>query len=317
MAEMRFVLYDINENPIVAENVISFEWSRDISAPCDALRLRFYADKALPEINRAEAYAGNKKIFSGYCDTQRESRDADGFSIFLYARSSACLLLDSEAEPFTYTNPSAHALYLLNAHPLGFTSCLPALCCESDYIVSKGTSCYGAVNSFVYALTSKNIAVSPDDVLYLPSGGDEVTISENDILSEKRVLNRGKVITAVDYKAEGDTAYSHHLKSQSLEAIGCRRTRKLNLTALPEWQRSCTLLGSMKNAAADYYTIELTLAGCIGAELYDTVRYKSELFGDISGYYISSFCVVCDAKGERTQFVINRPIDLKEITYVA
>ena len=317
MAEMTFCLYDLEENEIRGAEIASYEWSREEKAPCDSLMLRFFYDSILPEINRVEAFIGTKKVFGGFCDTQRESVTAEGNSAFIYARSSAALLVDNEAVPTTYTNPSAHTLFLLNAGKLGFTCLLPQYSCKGDYIVKKGSSVYGAVNGFVSAFSGRNVAVNPQNALYLPEGGGLLTLEDSAVISEKRVINRGAVLSAIDFKAEGDSGYYHHRMSRCFDEKKIVRSGKVNLSSLPDWQQSASLSGRLKAAAKAYQTIELTVAGSYSPELYDSIRYESRVDENINTYRISAFTVICDGNGERTVMTLEKQIDLKEVTYVA
>lgn len=317
MAVLRFLLYDLDEKSFEVGSVLSYEISRDASAACDGLRLTFTFDFSLGEINRVEVYDENEIIFSGYCDTQRDSVSSDGYECFIYARSSACILVDNEAKPFTYNRPSARSLFVKNAKDFGFSYCLPEIYCDSDYQVSKGSSCFAAINSFVYGITGSNMMVNEKNELVMPDRSGSISLENFSIISERRVINRGNAVTEVDYKAYSDNDYAHHIKSRFFEDRKINRTVKLNISSLPEWQRDYTLMNTLKSAAASYNTIELLLGSCENLPLYGNVAYKSSFMGLIESYYISSVCIISDKNGERTRLTLSKNIDLKEITYVA
>lgn len=107
MAELSFVCYTPQNEKISVDGVVSYELSKTAQAPADGLRLTFLSDKKLPCINRVLAYDGDELIFNGIADTQRQSVTSTGISCFVYARSTACILLDNEAKPYTYDSPSA------------------------------------------------------------------------------------------------------------------------------------------------------------------------------------------------------------------
>jgi hypothetical protein len=317
VAVLKFLLYDLEENEFEVDDIISYEISKDIDAVCDGVRLTFVVNKTLGEINRVEIYNDGKRIFNGYADTQREYMSSDGYECFIYARSSACVLLDNTATPFTYIRPSARTLFVKNARELGYKYGLPEICCESSYQVSKGTSCFGAINNFVYGLTGKSVMINVDDELVLAQSDDEVNLNDYDIISEKRVINRGNVITAVDYKLAEESDYQHHIKSRFFEDKKISRSVKINVSSLPEWQKSYVLKNTLESAGLSYNTIELVINGCVDVSLYSNATYSSEKFGDMDGYYISSVCIINDSNGERTKLEMSKKIDLKEITYVA
>lgn len=70
----------------------------------------------------------NKLIFNGYCDCQRTTADERGFETYIYARSSACLLVDNDAFAYTYNRPSAQSLFDAYAKPFGFSYKLDDIC---------------------------------------------------------------------------------------------------------------------------------------------------------------------------------------------
>lgn len=317
MALLKFLLYDLDENAFEINNVISYELSRNIDAACDGLRLSFTADFSLDEINRVEIYNGDEKIFNGCCDTQRDSVSSQGYDCFIYARSSACILVDNEAKPFTYNCPSAKTLYIENAEEHGFIYSLPEIYCNSGYQVNKGMSCFSAINSFVYGITGKNMLINVNNEIVLPDSNSSVSPDDYHIISEKRIINRGSVISSVDYRAYNENDYSHHIKSRFFESKKINRTIKRNLLSLPEWQRDCTLMNTLRSAASSYNTIELVIDGCADLPLYADAEYKSSRLGNVENYCISSVCIIGDKNGERTRLTLSKSIDLKEITYVA
>lgn len=316
MAELKFFIYDIDNNKTELDGITSFELSKDINAACDGLRLRFVRDDSLFEIYRIEVFFNHEKIFFGYCDTQRETSSEKGFEGFIYARSSAAILVDNEAKPFAYSSPSARSLFNHNAKEFGFIFNLPNLSCACDYRVCKGTSCYGAINDFIYAMSGKNIIVNSSNELTVLNGENTVILNDYFILSEKRSINRGEAISKIDYKRESSDRYIYHIKSRFLEENKINCSRKLNLSSLPQWQRQNRLKNKLESSSASYYETEIVLNGCHNFNLYDRVQYQSKYFGSIQNCYISSVCVSFTEKGAQTILTINKSIDLKEINYV-
>lgn len=316
MAEIEFFLYDLDGVKQRVINIISYELSRDIDAACDGLRLSFCSDNTLNEIQRIEAYCSNDLIFNGLCDTQRESAGEAGVECFVYARSTACILVDNEAMPFIYNSPSTTALFKLNAEDFGFENRLDLLCCNEEYQVSKGTSCFAAINNFVNGLTGKSIIVNAKNQLILPQQDNE-TCLDGCIISEKRIINRGDALSRLDYRADNRHGYVYHMKSQFFEDKKINASRKLNLSSLPKWQRDFVALNRLKSANCSYNTIEAVLDGCRDFALYSRVSYNSEIFGKTEDYFISSCTMICDKNGERTRLVLNKNIDVREISYVA
>ncbi len=317
MAEITVQLTAIDGKMITVNNPLSLTLASETAAACDSLSLRFTAEAPLPELITATVLHAGVKIFFGYLDMQRETANGNSITADVYARSSACVLVDNEAEPFTYLSPSAEALYVLHARPFGFENRLPALYCEADYAVEKGTSCYGAVNRFVYGISGKSIRISPEGALYLPDGKGSLPLDKKDILREIRTVSRGGVCHRIDYKTEGDRQYRHHIKSRRLERLGIQSSKKLNLASLPAWQRAFTLKRQLYDAAREYRKAELLVSGAIFSELYTPVTYLSPVFGSIDGYYVDGVRITLDGNGWRTQFTLLKQQEWEEINYVA
>lgn len=316
MAILRFTAVDIDNREIDISSASSYELSREADAACDALRLCFTADKPTSELKSIRAFLDDELIFNGFVDSQVDSVSQKGFECSIYARSSASILLDNEAEPRGYSCPSTTALFIKNIGDFGFKNRLPILSTEHGYVVGKGVSCYGAINNFVRGMTGRSIAVTPDNELIVPSGDDVFRIDGLDIIGEKRTVARGRLLAEVDYKIDGDMKYSHHMKSRFLESRGISSSAKINLTTLPVWQREGTARNKIYSSAQEYYKIEITALGCVAPRLYDRASGASSL-GDMDGYYVTGLCISLDSRGERTKITLCRELELEEISYVA
>lgn len=317
MAAISFFIYDLDGVKQAVKNIISFEISQDIDAACDGLRISFVTDNLLNEVQRIEAYCDGRCIFNGYCDTQREQAYGGGFECFVYARSSACLLVDNEATPLIYNAPSTAALFAINAQEYGFENGLDMLYCEEEYQVSKGTSCFGAINDFVCGLTGRGIAVSPENRLIVAEGNSKVSLDEYSVISAKRIINRGAALSRLDYRADNEHGYVYHMKSEFIEGRSINRSRLINLVSMPKWQRDFVAINKLMSACSNYNTFEIVLDGCMAFELYSKVEYSGGELGKFDDYYISACTIISDKNGERTRLILNKDIDLKEVSYVA
>lgn len=316
MAKLSFVLRDVEGKEHTVDRIASYQLSMDCDAACHGLRLEYISDDAQSEISSIQVLNNGNRIFNGYIDTQREVFDSKGNHCFLYARSSACLLTDNEATPFTYISPNSIALFDVNALPFGFSCNLPNVYSDQEYVVSNGTSCFGAINDFVEGISGNRIIVDANDCISLLQGSRHIVLDSHDVISEKRIINRGDAIARLDYKTVSANGFDHHLKSRFFDGKGIKSSKKYNLTTLPIWQREYSLLGALKKAAKDYYKLELVLDGATNFELGDGVTYCSKYFGAIDDLKVRSICYIFDSKGERTVISLSKDIDLEEINYV-
>lgn len=317
MAELRFELTDVDDGTVDVDNILSYELSMDVDAPCHGLRLYFTHSRALAELYSIRVFTDSKCIFNGYVDTQRETVNDDGITCFVYARSSACLLVDNQAKPFNYSHPCTQALYVLNAKEYGFTNRLPNIACDGNYLVTAGKSCWAAINDFVYGMTGNGIFVTADNCIVPARQGKKSAISPHSIVSARRVINRGDVISAIDYKNGDSRDYINHYRSNFFCSRRIRCTKKQNLGAFPDWQKNYILHNQLTQAGDDYMTYQLRLAEVWQGNLWDTVELQLGYFGRTGALEVSSIRYSMDKSGISTVVTLRRTIDMEEIDYVA
>ncbi|MBE6719348.1 MAG: hypothetical protein E7571_01670 [Ruminococcaceae bacterium] len=304
------------EKAVITEPLY-FELCTDIDVPCDGLRLRFTSGEKPFEINRITVMLNGEKVFYGLCDRQEYSADEKGFNVFIYARSSAALLVDNEASPCAYCSPSVNVLYHAEAKTLGFKNRLPDLVCRHDYTVEKGTSCYASVNEFVKTLTGRNIRINCDNELVIPDGKNTVLLDGYTVLSESRRINRYKPITQIDYKINGDASFCRHIKSRTAESLNIQRRRKLNVSSLPMWQQEYALNERICDSLKGYTEVRIVLDGCNCFELYSEAVYRSSKLGSLDGYRLKKVTVIKNANGEKTALTFTKTTEAEAISYVA
>ena len=141
---MKIVLVTMLGKEIIPSGIVLAVLTQTAEVACDSLSIKIIGGKSLDEIERVYAYKNNKLIFNGYCDCQRTTADERGFETYIYARSSACLLVDNDAFAYTFNRPSAQSLFDAYAKPFGFSYKLDDICTFKKYEVSSGSSLYGA-----------------------------------------------------------------------------------------------------------------------------------------------------------------------------
>lgn len=315
MADLKFVLYDLAENEVAVGRLLSYELCRETDAPCDGLRLYFINGNILPELYRVKAYIGKRCVFNGYVDTQRETMRNNSVECFLYCRSSACLLTDSEAKPFAYISPSARALYEINIGK-NFKYNLGEVFSDKTYQVSKGTSLFGVLNGFVYSVTGDNIRITPNDEIVLLKTDKAVGLDKSKIVTLKRIINRGGAISKIDYKINNSTDYIYHRISKVMSDKKIAASKVSNISTVPDWQRETTLRSAFSTANSDYCGWKITMCGYVDVDL--TNRLISDIkdldsYGDV---VVNGVTHIFDSNGERTVIDARCVLDLEEMSYV-
>lgn len=314
---MRMVIKTADDIEYEISNITSLAFSQSADAACDSVWAYFKSETVPGEAVSVMLFDGSVLIFNGYCDCQKITEDQNGFKVYIFARSAASLLVDNQAEPYTYLSPSGKQLCLLYAEPFGITCALPEIYSTESYQVSGGTSCYGAINQFVYFCTGCSIAVTPENKLcLLEPSADIKQLNDYTVLSVKSTINRSEPISIINYKdslrADG---YGHHTRSDFAVSRQFNRCRYVNLNSLAPWQRDYTVLQKLKKSFDEYMLLELELAGYADEELLQRFSFCSRI-GDFDDYALVEKRYTCDEKGSRTRLTLRKMIDVKENTYV-
>ncbi len=315
---MRFCLYEIDEKMHAPKNIAYYEITSEVGAACDGLRLSFYDENIFGEINRVEVYDDDELIFNGFCDVQKITANKEKFKYFIYARSSASLLVDNEAYPCQYSCPSATSLCFKNAQSFGFSCELPEIYSKNNYLVSKGTSCYGAINNFVFAVYGTNIYITPNNVIKAFEESENIKhLSNYNINSYSYTINRSEPISDIDYKINSSDNYVYHFKSEFVEKKGIKRKRLLNLSSIPAWQRETTVTKRINDSILDYYSAEVVIYGKCDLKLYDRVIFDLKDFTLDKEFIVYEIVKSKDKNGEKVTVVLKKKEKGELVNYVA
>lgn len=313
---MKIFIDTVDSRGIELDNITELCITQTAGVSCDSLCVRFKSSSTVGEIVSVKAYDGRNLIFNGYCDNQRIYENEKGFETYFYARSTASVLVDNEAEPFTYNKPTARQLWFIYAKPYGFTCNLPVITTDEKYEIAKGTSCFGAIGRFVNLKTSKSIYVTPDNSIELLEASKDVkSLNDYNILSSSFVINRSEPLTKICFKRR-NSEVGYNLTTKAEASLGFNERKEyLNLSSLPQWQRENAVLQRLKGSYADYNVLEVVVAGSVTEDLYQRFSYHSKS-GDFEDYILNEKRYVFNEKGESTRLILKRKIDIKEITYV-
>lgn len=311
MVDVKFVLTTLDDEKIVVDDISSYEIRRDKDAPCDSLRLYFYPKAVLPELVSIKGFCGADMIFNGFVDVQEQKLSEENSLCYIYSRSTACLLVDNEAKPFTYYSPSAKALYINNCSHFPFECNLPNDACDTYYQVDKGTTCFDLLDQFVRSFLGEHIRVNAKNEINILKSNNILDLNSKTIISAKQSINRGSALTRVDYKNSSNSDYKYHMKSGFIEDRNINRSIIKNLSVIPDWQKEQYLLDIMKNANDEYFTYKFEILGYVNADLMDEIEYR-----DLKDVYVSSVKHLFDKNGERTIITANQKQNLKETRYV-
>lgn len=314
---MKFILEDKNENRITPEQVLSYVWSADANAACDGLRLTFLCGENMPQIYRVYVYDGEDCVFNGYADVQKVTMDASGCSCFLYARSSACLLVDNEAQPVSLVQPTSHQIFSCFAKEFGFENALPETAVDTLYLVQKGTSCFGVLHDFIQNACGSNVYVNAQNELCVYQTGSRLIVPQEQILSFSRITERGAPVSSYYYKIDSSEPYLHRLTSGYLNQAAIQRRRYVNLAAYPAGQRERLLKQKMYEKAQSYDCLEMTVQGEVTVPLFASLQSDGTQLQAYAGYLLYARELSGSSSGVQTKLNFKKKVDLQEVAHVA
>lgn len=314
---MKVFAETIDENKIEIKDINEFCLTQSLGVACDSLWIKFFDENYLGEISKIKLYVKEKLIFNGLCDCQKSSESKNGYEISIFARSTACVLVDNETMPYTYEKPSAKQLCRCAAESFGFVCALPEIYSDTSYEVTAGSSCYGAISRFVSLLTGDYIYITPDNKIKTARLSENIkNINSYDVLSAVHTIDRGEPISKIRFKkSAGEPRYNMNTEARFGNEIGIERETYINLSALPQWQRDNTVLKRLKASYENYDTLEITVFGYADEELMQRFSYEDKRTS-YKNYYLAEKKYMQSEKGEFTKLVLRKNIDIKEITYV-
>lgn len=310
-------LTTVDGKKITVDKFTELCFTQTAGVACDSLWAVFAPDSSIEEICTVRLYINYKLVFSGICDCQKISYGTNGAEAYFYARSTACILVDNEAEPYTYQHPSAKQLCFSLAEGLGFSNSLPNISSTEQYEITKGTSRYGAISQFVRLLTGRHINITPKNDIELISESNEIkNLNDYDILSFTEITNRSEPLSKIQFKQNSSQEkYNLHTKSMLCDSLGINRTKFINLNSLPKWQRDNTVLLQLKSSFEDYKTLEVSVSGYADEPLLSRFDCSTK-HQSYSDYVLTQRKFICTKSGTVTRLTLKKQLDIKEITYV-
>lgn len=313
---MRVVIENTKGKSFVLSQIRELTFIQTFGAACDAAAVSFDILDDIGEATTLRLYSADRLIFNGRCDTQQISVSGSGRRGYIYARSSASLLVDSKSQPYTFDEPTAKQLYVNYARDKGFSCELPEIICKDRYEVSLGTSCFGAINNFVSLITGNEIYVDCNDCIRLRSDSEDIKRFDGyNILSLTKIINRSEPITQINFKNRLSNEYNLHTKARLAEDMDIERVEYMNLNSLPQWQRDYTIQRRLRNSFTDYKTVRATVQGWCSEEIGQRFCCKSQA-GSFDDYVLREKKYCLNSTGEHTCLVLKKKTDMEAITYV-
>ena len=208
--------------------------SSGADTPADSLRLLLYGLYE-EEFTGVYVYSNEKLVFSAVVDEQIAKVD-DNSTTELICRSRAGVLLDNEARPRNFVNPSCEVLFRAFAQPLGFDRFEGEnKAFQGEYSVSKGVSCYEVLDTFSKSVYGKPLKVTDDAVCFgFKNEGSELYFSDDGkglpFTDFTHTRLRHRQISKIHLKLKEGEDYTAWIQDENAENIGIIRQRYMDVS---------------------------------------------------------------------------------------
>ncbi len=253
-----------------------------------------------------------EEVFSGLVDEQNVTVGKRA-TTELVARSFGALLIDNEAKPQSFQNPDMKLIFERYIKPFGIDEfCGENRAYKGEFRVSKGMSCYKALEEFCLAVYGVYPRIEGKClVLSKPEG--KIKFSNTDGIAFEKLrlsLLRAKPISCVFVKTREDGDYDTTVKNIEAQKRNILRQRYFN-GAVSTGKSIKTVYESLKLSNAQAQSIEIS----IPQRLSDVLGFESKVvcdgFTSNSGFYVSSLRYSLSKGKESTEIVLK-----KESNYV-
>ena len=305
---MTVTLYFDNGKSIDLGRPRTLKILQSYDTPAHNMIATFPYEYPLPNAVRAKVYYKGKEIFDGNVDEQIISVSKSGYILTIDARTSS-ELLDNEAYPTTYHNPSLHEIYRVHAKPYGIKGVVGNGILNGDFTVTKGTSEWEVISEFCKTLFNVQPQITYDGYLYAEkkSLGSEKVIFSNTLNNahhfyEAKIENkRYGVISQIVYKPETKSTYKSGLQNPYLNDKSINIRRLVNLSGLQSYERNTKIEKTFKKSMLDSFKITLKTDICIEGEIGGKALFRDEKLGSFENLIIYEKQLVISQNGTYCQ----------------
>lgn len=286
-----------------AGSPLSLTLCKDIGVPADSIELEI-ADVNIPQLKTLELFKDSESVFFGELDEQITEQSENPHTE-LVARSSASRLIDSEAYPMSFVNPSAEDIFARYAKPFGFTELKGEnLQYNGRFTVSKGTSCFAVIKRFAYEVYSA-FPRCEGDILYIDGikSSERLMLGEGGVPFESlRVSNlRCNRVSEVFVKLKDGEGYITSVVNAAAKAEGIIKVRYLN-AALGSSDNLATADAVIAESENSSFSAEVICREFLGDALGKTVDIP-EIDEEL---YVSALRFTLNKNGGYTKLTLKR-----------
>lgn len=303
-----FVQYDDGTEAEI-KNMLTAVLNSDSDVPADDIEFTAPFDRRLAQARRIFAYSGDSLVFEGHTDEIISIFDNSGAVIKITARSLAGVLLDNEAEPVTYVNPSAPFIFERHLKPFGLKSY------DGDEIpfygslkIEKGMTHWQVLESFCrnrYACAPR-VTGSGKAMMRGSDSGETVVFGSAGIpyFSAREYKSPCKLINEVKLRLDEYGGYSGSIKNSNPECKSIRRVRYVNAVSDRTTVKTADKMIEIGNKNS--YSLVLECAGCRIDIMGRRAEVHDSLLGKTDGLRVARLRYSLGKDGETTSVTLRK-----------
>ncbi len=276
---------------------LSVRLVQEEEAPADGLALAL-PFRRLPWLARVRGTRAGKPVFTGTVDEQEAQWSSSGAVVRLEARGLAGLLMDSEALPQTYRNPSLPVLFARHGAPFGLKGWRgPEAAVQGEFPVGKGVSDWDVLAGFCREFLQTAPRVTPEGVFDAGGApGGEIALGRGGApcLEASRGLRRCALFGEL-YAPAGE-GFAARFSSPLAARLGVVRRRVL----AGEGDGAAVL----RRAEREAREVRALCRGWLEASPGDRARVDLPLLGGACAGAVAAKTYRMDADGETTALVV-------------
>lgn len=305
---LRFELKQNNGEIIKNTRVLTAVWKSELDVPADCVSISCVYDREIFENARSvSAYNGDEPVFEGQIDELSRYRSSGGTALRISARSAAAVLLDNEAEPLSYRNPTSSLMFHKHLKPLGFTDVeydqVPVI---GIFRIDKGMSQWQALEQFCKVRYGSKLRVSGCGKVCLRGFRNEKKVRFGkggiEYYSFEENNRRYKLISEIKLKVSGTAGYLSKMENPDPGCKGIKRVRYVN--AFAENNSLSTADSIIERGNLESHRIKLVISGCVPDILGAKAEINDADFGYIGDLSVRKIHYSFSKKGEFTTVVL-------------
>lgn len=307
---LRFLITYSDKTEKYLDNVLTVILNADVEVPADDLTITIpYDEKISENADYITAFLDEKTVFKGQIDEIIGIKSTDGAITKITARSPSAFLLDNEAEPLTYINPSADFIFSRHLKPFGLTKY------DADDIpffgtlkIDKGMTHWQVFRNFCINRYGAEPRITGEGKAYFKGteSGETIFFGKNGIeyTAIRESKRRFKLISEVRLKLTESGTYGGSIKNENPDCKGIERVRYVNATA--DKTTIQTADNIIRKSNSDSYSIALECVGCLIESIGRSAVLDDDMFGRIENLTVRKIRYSVGSDGEKTTVTLGK-----------